>query len=43
MGLCSVMGCGIGGDAESSRTATRECLFIKKYLKEVGFENGRWA
>lgn len=35
------MVCGIGGDVESSVTATRVWLIIKKDLKEVGFENGR--
>jgi hypothetical protein len=35
--------CGIGGDAESSATATREWLIIKKYMKEVSFVNGRWV
>lgn len=43
MGLCSVVGCGICGDAESSGTATRELLIIKKYPKEVDCENGRWV
>jgi hypothetical protein len=37
------VGRGIGGDAESSRTAAKEWLIIKKDLKEVGFENGRWV
>ena len=43
MGLCSVVGCDIGGDFESSGTASREWLIIKKDLKEVGFEHGRWV
>jgi hypothetical protein len=41
MGLCSVVGCDIGGDFESSGTASREWLIIKKDLKQVGFEHGR--
>jgi hypothetical protein len=41
LGFWSVVGCSICGDAESSGTATREWLIIKKGLRKVGFAKGR--